>query len=464
MKKKLMKLLMVLALTICLVGVCTIPVKADETSAATFEELKAVLEEVEEGDVINVTGYIEVKEAITVEGVTFQRNSPTGYLSFGSGASGSAFSNVTFDGAKSNANSHFLYAYTEQLLFDKCAFINCLTDEGGGGAVFVGGGTIVFTDCDFSGNFADYGGAVAFLGGNATFSGCSFKDNIAQNGNGGAIYDSGATITLHDCLIMDNTATGSGQDVYVDSFGALSMENTLDELKALYEAHDFILQGVFDDSDAEVDISSVLTEKGIVFRWEEIKESEPTEEVESTPTPSTGTNTGNTSTDTQPTNNYNYNPTIYNNVAASDTGKETDASPTSETSESASIQGTNTSATIESGSDTKTYTTTDDQSGNSTLEIRDGANTITININVGTAETNGSGVDASISAAEISHIDQVNDPMTASSSSEKVETVYMDKAVNWVDVIELLVICSMAVYLFKDKLKVNFQGSNKKKE
>ena len=46
--------------------------------------------------------------------------------------------------------------------------------------------------------------------------------------------------------------------------------------------------------------------------------------------------------------------------------------------------------------------------------------------------------------------------MAAGSFSEKLKTVYMDKAVNWVDVIELLVICSMAVYLFKNKLIVNF--------
>jgi hypothetical protein len=70
---------------------------------------------------------------------------------------------------------------------------------------------------------------------------------------------------------MGNTATGSGQDAYIDQFGALTVENTIDELKALYEPHGVIFDGVFSEADTEtvLDLESSFTDKAIVYKYHE---------------------------------------------------------------------------------------------------------------------------------------------------------------------------------------------------
>ena len=96
--------------------------------------------------------------------------------------------------------------------------------------------------------------------------------------------------------------------------------------------------------------------------------------------------------------------------------------------------------------------------------MSDGANTITININVGTAETNGTGAGILISTDTPITADQKNESIETDLSSEKMKTVYVTKTINMVDVIEIMVICAMAVHLFKDKWKGNSKDSYEKKD
>jgi len=83
----------------------------------------------------------------------------------------------------------------------------------GGGAINVEAGSVVCSNCVFSGNSAlGYGGAVNYYGtalSNSVFGCCVFTNNAAQTGGG--ICNLGCPLTVEDCVFADNAATsGNG--------------------------------------------------------------------------------------------------------------------------------------------------------------------------------------------------------------------------------------------------------------
>lgn len=87
------------------------------------------------------------------------------------------------------------------------------TGERGGGALLVGSGAVVCSNCVFSGNSGlGYGGAVMFYGtafSNSVFSRCVFVNNVAKTGGG--ICNDGCPLTVEDCVFAGNAATnGNG--------------------------------------------------------------------------------------------------------------------------------------------------------------------------------------------------------------------------------------------------------------
>lgn len=99
-------------------------------------------------------------------------------------------------------------------------------DAGGGG--LYNAGTLTMTGCIFQGNVAYYGGGGLYNFGTASLTNCRFSDNSsfpsfpAGWGNGGAIYNSAASntpgnlaiLTLTDCTIHLNTASGNGGGIF----------------------------------------------------------------------------------------------------------------------------------------------------------------------------------------------------------------------------------------------------------
>jgi predicted outer membrane repeat protein len=118
------------------------------------------------------------------------------------------------------------------------AFRNC---EGTtGGAVYQEAGSLLTcTRCEFTGNKASgSGGAVYMKGGGAvvTLSEVVFEGNSATTGDGGALYVEGqgqpASVTLDRCLLLSNTAGGSGGGVVCTNCKTLEATSTILALNA----------------------------------------------------------------------------------------------------------------------------------------------------------------------------------------------------------------------------------------
>ncbi len=95
-------------------------------------------------------------------------------------------------------------------------FVNCVFRNNGstatddwpyeGGAVFIQGGIVTFTNCLFHGNNAGGGGAIAKVPGSyGILTNCTFANNQATLVRGGAIRDESGDILLRNCILWGNT-------------------------------------------------------------------------------------------------------------------------------------------------------------------------------------------------------------------------------------------------------------------
>ncbi len=143
----------------------------------------------------------------------------------------------------------------QQCLFDG----NC-ADGDGGGLIAGGGGQLALLDCTFVGNEADKGGGVALYGCagsvrdctitlnqgedegggvscyscDITFSGCMIAQNemVGINGAGGGLYvGSCHSVTLENCAIVENGATGTGS---YPGYGGGVYNRLCDDLRILH--------------------------------------------------------------------------------------------------------------------------------------------------------------------------------------------------------------------------------------
>lgn len=107
-------------------------------------------------------------------------------------------------------------------------FINCTfkgngTGSGtavkpyGGGAVYLYGGSATFTNCLFHDNTAGDGGAVLNVFGTATFNNCTLANNSARIGYGGAVVDPEGRITFRNSILWGNTAVKADAQISTGS-------------------------------------------------------------------------------------------------------------------------------------------------------------------------------------------------------------------------------------------------------
>jgi parallel beta-helix repeat protein len=92
---------------------------------------------------------------------------------------------------------------------NNCTFSGNLA-SGSGAGMHNDGGAPRLADCMFAGNVASYGGGMYNHDGGAQLVNCTFDGNIAWAGVGGAICNSESSVTLTDCLLTGNAASGAG--------------------------------------------------------------------------------------------------------------------------------------------------------------------------------------------------------------------------------------------------------------
>ena len=84
-----------------------------------------------------------------------------------------------------------------------------------GGAIYWVGADGAVSNCNFTGNTANYdGGAIQWYGANGIVSDCTFINNTANNGGGGSIYWNRAGGIVSGCNFTGNTAKRDGGAIY----------------------------------------------------------------------------------------------------------------------------------------------------------------------------------------------------------------------------------------------------------
>ncbi len=182
-----------------------------EGNADSEGTLKAVLGN---DRVVNLSGDIELKNTIYVlDGKTHIINT----------------NGHTIYAAKSSGESIFSVGSGSTLIIKGKGGENASMITGAnngfasGGAVFVSGNSkLVMQKMSIVGNKAKQGGGVFLKGGTAEFKDCKFENNSAS-GNGGGLYvDSGASATMNKCKFAVNSANDGG-GIY--NLGTVTLNN-----------------------------------------------------------------------------------------------------------------------------------------------------------------------------------------------------------------------------------------------
>ncbi|HIJ71985.1 MAG TPA: hypothetical protein HPP87_11585, partial [Planctomycetes bacterium] len=110
------------------------------------------------------------------------------------------------------------------IISDNTAQANPIGTEGfkGGGAIYIGTGNPIFTNCLITNNSTNaYGGAANFYGGSPRFNNCTISKNTALKGGG--LYLQGVDTFLnaqfYNCIVRGNIGTSDANDVEVKAGG-----------------------------------------------------------------------------------------------------------------------------------------------------------------------------------------------------------------------------------------------------
>mgnify|MGYP001227611374 CR=1 FL=1 len=126
---------------------------------------------------------------------------------------------------------------TTGLTFSNCRFLgneaNATSDSSGGMALLASGATgTEFVNCVFSGNKANHYSGVFKAEGATRFVNCSLAGNSAGDLGGITILFDGDSVAFGNCILWGNSATGSGDDVFVNSQTAIANNSLFDPSKS----------------------------------------------------------------------------------------------------------------------------------------------------------------------------------------------------------------------------------------
>ncbi|UCG48171.1 MAG: right-handed parallel beta-helix repeat-containing protein [Phycisphaerales bacterium] len=104
-----------------------------------------------------------------------------------------------------------------------CTFTENSSSQEGGGVFHASPGDVGATDCSFFGNTSRHGGGVQLQYGDNTFVNCVFSGNSAETGGAMSIWrgDGRRDMTVANCTLGGNLASGSGAGVYIGGSGIL---------------------------------------------------------------------------------------------------------------------------------------------------------------------------------------------------------------------------------------------------
>ena len=148
---------------------------------------------------------------------------------------------IAFVDGDVNGNGGAILNWGDSLSLNNCAIYNCYASYGGavssgggettlvncainynwayeGGATYSSGGVTTFVNCVIDDNTAYHGGGIYASGGETTLVNCALSNNANSDngGYGGAILNDGATLSLENCVVCDNTTYAGGAAVYAD--------------------------------------------------------------------------------------------------------------------------------------------------------------------------------------------------------------------------------------------------------
>ncbi len=237
--KKLLSIILVLAMVFSVLPASTVLVYADEitetiSADTTWNDGDTVGGVTISGGTVTINGDVGITAAITIKGdVTFtgggtlNRMSPSGNLI--KVVSGSlTLNNVTIDGNNVTISDSWTAAAINMadgtvIMNDGAKITNHKRTSGYGPAVYMAGGNFKMKGGTISGcESRNYGGAIYLDGGSFEMNGGIIENNKTTLSNagygGGAFYVRDATLIINDGLIQNNSSN-SGGAIYNTSFG-----------------------------------------------------------------------------------------------------------------------------------------------------------------------------------------------------------------------------------------------------
>ncbi|HEY1685797.1 MAG TPA: right-handed parallel beta-helix repeat-containing protein [Tepidisphaeraceae bacterium] len=162
----------------------------------------------------------------TINNTTFTNNSGSYGAGIDNQHSSPTLTNCTITGNTASDAGGGMYNYYSSPVLNKCTISGNNADQGGGG-IYNDYSSPTLTQCTISGNTTTQdGGGVDSNGGSPSLTGCIIEGNSAGYGGGINNEYGDSKATLANCVIVGNTATGSGGGV-ADNADAILLNCTI---------------------------------------------------------------------------------------------------------------------------------------------------------------------------------------------------------------------------------------------
>ncbi|WP_297979359.1 DUF3344 domain-containing protein, partial [uncultured Methanobrevibacter sp.] len=147
---------------------------------------------------------------VTLDGLTLTHGKGVGGTTYvDSDSKGAKFLNCIFRDNNHTSNGGSLYTQGENLIVEKCSFINNTgTGSNGGGSIYINALNATITDCSFEDSYAYRdGGAIRCVKDNLKVINSNFTNCIASAG--GAIALNAKYVNVTNCIFTNNSANSS---------------------------------------------------------------------------------------------------------------------------------------------------------------------------------------------------------------------------------------------------------------
>ncbi len=180
--------------------------------------------------------YMESRSLPNLDGCSFYENKASGSYGYGgalyfSGNSGMQIKNCHFFKNESNNGGAFAAMGTNDLSFNSCKFVGneanaSAASEGGVAILFSGSDDTKFINCLLSDNRSNFRNGVFKPEGTTFFVHCTIVENHTEEYGGVTILFTGESVEFENCILWQNTAAISGDDLYLGG-GTASVSHSI---------------------------------------------------------------------------------------------------------------------------------------------------------------------------------------------------------------------------------------------